>query len=215
MPTILLIRHGETDYVKKKLLAGRIPGIHLNENGQRQATQLAEALRAIPIAAIYSSPLERALETANPIADGRDIQIQPVPGLMDTDIGEWQGAELKKLRKLPEWKQVQQAPSRFRFPGGDSFVEQQARLIAEVERIAHLHNPNDLVALVFHADPIKMVMAYYLGMPLDAFQRLACGAGSLSVLLLGETSAMLVQMNVRPPFSLPEFPHPQNRKKSG
>lgn len=206
MPIFLLIRHGENEYVKTGRLAGRTPGVHLNERGREQAAALAGCLKDAPVSAIYSSPLERAVETAEPIAQARGLQVQRRPALMDTDIGEWQGAALKKVSKLPAWKIVQGQPSRFRFPGGDSFLEQQARLVAEIEAIAGVHQPQDLVALVFHADPIKLVTAYYLGMPLDHFQRLACDTGSVTILGLGERGAMLIKQNLTPPFTLPAPP---------
>ncbi|MEJ5226242.1 MAG: histidine phosphatase family protein [Anaerolineales bacterium] len=212
MPLFLLIRHGENDYVKTGRLAGRTPGVHLNERGRQQAAELAEALRDVPIAALYASPLERAVETAQPIAQARGLEIHTLPGLMDTDIGEWQGAELKKLYKLPEWKTVQQAPSRFRFPGGESFAEQQVRLVSEVERLTKLHAPHEVVALVFHADPIKMVVAYYLGMPLDHFQRLSCNTASVTALHLSERGANLVKHNLTPPFKL-DIPQPPRKKE--
>jgi probable phosphomutase (TIGR03848 family) len=213
MPTLLLIRHGENDFVRTGKLPGRMPGIHLNEKGRAQAAQLAEALRNVPLAAVYSSPLERCAETAELIGEARNLGVQLLPSLMDTDIGKWQGRELKRLRRLPEWKLVQGAPSRFRFPGGDSFVEQQSRLVAEVERLVSLHKPEDLIALVFHADPIKLVLAYFLGMPLDYFQRLACSTGSVSILAVDDQGAMLHQMNMLPPFSLPARPKRRGRAK--
>ncbi len=212
MPLFLLIRHGENDYVKTGRLAGRTPGVHLNEHGKKQAADLGEALKDVPLASIYSSPLERAMETATPIAQARSLEIRQAPNLMDTDIGEWQGAELKKLSKLPEWKTVQQAPSRFRFPGGESFAEQQVRLVNEIEGIAKLHQPEDIVALVFHADPIKLVVDYYLGMPLDHFQRLSCSTGSVTILQLGRQGANLVKQNLTPPFKL-DVPQPPAKKE--
>jgi len=214
MPTFLLIRHGENDFVKTGKMAGRTPGVHLNEKGQKQAAELGKALKTVPLAAVYSSPLERAVETAEPIASSRGMVVQLLPGLIDTDIGDWQGLEIKKIGKLPAWKIVQRAPSRFRFPGGDSFVEQQSRLVAEMERLVARHKPQDLLALVFHADPIKLVVAYYLGMPLDYFQRLACSPGSVSILTLNEGSAMVHRLNILPPFSLPQPPKRAPRRKS-
>ena len=213
MPTFLLIRHGENDYVKTGRLAGRTPGVHLNEKGQQEAAKLAESLKGTPLAAVYSSPLERAVETAEPIALATGLEVQLLPGLMDTDIGEWQGAELKKVGKLPEWKIVQRSPSRFRFPGGESFVEQQTRLVTELERLVTLHKPEDVVAVVFHADPIRMVLAHYLGMPLDYFQRIACSTGSVSILMLSPSGAMLYQMNMQPPFTLPKPPKGRRGRK--
>jgi probable phosphoglycerate mutase len=210
MSIFLLVRHGENDYVKTGKMAGRLPGVHLNEKGKKQAAELGKALEDMPLAAIYSSPLDRAVETAGPIAQGRGLEIQLLPSLMDTHVGDWQGGELKKLRKLPEWKIVQQAPSRFHFPGGESFLEMQTRLVAEFERLARAHKPKEIAAVVFHADPIKVVLAYYLGMPLDHFQRIMIDTGSLSVLGLGEQGAVLLKHNLRPPFQL-EF-HAKNKK---
>ena len=200
MTLLLLIRHGENEYVKTGKLAGRLPGIHLNERGQRQAQALGEALKEVPIKAIYSSPLERAMETAEPIATSRKLTIQQEPDLMDTDIGRWQGKSLKVLRLTKVWKIVQSAPSRFRFPDGESFVDAQTRYVDALERIMQKHKLQDIVAVVFHADPIKLAISHFLGMPLDHFQRLGCDTGSLTALHVSEANATLIKLNQRPPF---------------
>ncbi len=201
MPLLLLIRHGENDYVKTGKAAGRLPNVHLNEHGQQQAQGLAEALKDVPIKAIYSSPLERAIQTATPIANMRKIEVQIEADLLESDIGKWQGKSWKVLRLTKVWNIVQQAPSRFRFPEGESFPEMQARVVSALERIIQNHKkPNEIVACVFHADPIKLAVAHYLGMPLDHFQRLACDTASVTVLHVNEMSAHLVKLNQRPPF---------------
>lgn len=200
MPLLLLIRHGENEYVKTGKMAGRLPGVHLNERGHQQAADLAKALADVPLKAIYSSPLERAVETAEPIADGRKFKIQLRPELMDTDIGKWQGRTLKQLTRIKKWRLVQQAPSRFRFPEGESFLETQTRLASCLDEIAATHKPKDIVAVVFHADPIKLAVAHYIGLPLDHFQRLGCGTGSVTFLYVGEGSAHLMRLNQKPPF---------------
>jgi len=201
MPLLLLIRHGENDYVKTGKMAGRIPGVHLNERGKKQAEALAEALKDVPIKAIYSSPLERTMETASPIAESHKLKIIQEPDLMDTLIGKWQGRSWKILRLTKAWKIVQNAPSRFRFPDGESFPECQTRIVNVLERVIQKHNkPQDVIAVVFHADPIKLAVAHFLGMPLDHFQRLSCDTGSLSALHAGEASANLIKLNQRPPF---------------
>src|SRR5262245_24174653 len=201
MPLLLLIRHGENDYVKTGKMAGRTAGVHLNERGQQQAQALGDALKDIPIKAIYSSPLERAIETAMPIASARKLQIIQDPDLREADIGSWQGKSIKALRLTNLWKIVQSAPSRFRFPAGESFVESQGRYVSALERIIKKHNkPRDIVVVVFHADPIKLAVAYFLGMPLDHFQRLSCDTGSLTALYMGEVGANLIKLNQRPPF---------------
>lgn len=200
MPLLLLIRHGENDYVKTGKLAGRIPGVHLNEKGRKQAQALGEALTDVPLKAVYSSPLERAMETAQPIAESHKLTILQEPGLMDTDIGKWQGRSLAALRLIKAWKVVQSAPSRFRFPEGESFLDAQTRYVDALERIIARHKPKDVVAVVFHADPIKLAVAHYIGLPLDQFQRLGCDTGSVSALAIGEMGASLLKMNHRPPF---------------
>lgn len=201
MPLLLLIRHGENEYVKTGKLAGRLPEIHLNEKGQKQAQALGEALKDVPIKAIYSSPLERAMETAQPIADAHQLTIVQQPDLMDTDIGKWEGKSLKVLRLTNLWKIVQNSPSRFRFPEGESFVEAQTRYVSALERIIRQHNkPKDIVAVVFHADPIKLAVSHFLGMPLDHFQRLGCDTGSLTALYVTESGSSLLKLNQRPPF---------------
>lgn len=210
MPIILLICHGENDFVKTGRMAGRTPGVHLNERGQQQAQELAEALMKAPIKAIYSSPMERAIETAEPLAAklGQEIIIRP--SLIEANIGDWTGLEIKVTRKLPEWKIVQNAPSRFRFPGGELFIEIQTRLVSDMELIVQEHKDDQMVACFLHADPIKLIVAYYMGMPLDHFQRLGCDTASAAVLMLGGSGAGLLKLNQRPPFN---FPVPEEKKK--
>jgi probable phosphoglycerate mutase len=201
MPLLLLIRHGENEYVTTGRLAGRLPGVNLNEKGKKQAQALGEALKNVPLKALYSSPLERAMQTAQPIAEPHGLPIVQDADLMDTHIGKWEGKSLKMLRLTNLWKIVQGAPSRFRFPEGESFLEAQTRYIAALERIAARHNkPRDIVAVVFHADPIKLAVAHFLGMPLDHFQRLSCDTGSLTALFISPMGANLVKYNQRPPF---------------
>jgi probable phosphoglycerate mutase len=201
MTLLLLIRHGENNFVKTGKMAGRIPGVHLNERGQKQAQALGEALLNVPIKAVYSSPLERAMETATPIAESHKLKIIQEPDLMDTDIGKWQGRSWKLLALKKEWKIVQHAPSRFRFPEGESFPECQLRIVNVLERIVQTHKkPQDVVAVVFHADPIKLAVAHFLGMSLDHFQRLGCDTGSVTALHVNEMGAHLLKLNQRPPF---------------
>jgi probable phosphomutase (TIGR03848 family) len=209
MPILLLIRHGENEFVKTGKMAGRLPGVHLNERGRQQAAELAEALKNAPLKAVYSSPLERALETAEPIAQAHKLEVQLRPDLMENDIGKWQGRSLKQLSRTKKWKIVQRAPSRFTFPEGESFLQTQTRIIACLDEIAARHKPRDIVAAVFHADPIKLAIAHYLGMPLDNFQRLACDTASVTVLYVSETGAHIMKLNQRPPFDL----MPKNKPK--
>jgi broad specificity phosphatase PhoE len=202
MPIFLLIRHGENDFLKQGRLPGHLPDIHLNKRGHEQAALLAESLKALPIRAIYASPLERAVETAEPLAQALGLDIQLRTGLKDTDVGKWQGLHLKKLRKLAMWKLVQEQPSMVRFPGGESFLELQTRLVNEIDGIREGHKPRDILAVVFHSDPIKLVLAHFIGLPLDNFQKFGVSAGSVSVLMVGKSGGFLTALNLRPPFVL-------------
>jgi probable phosphoglycerate mutase len=202
MPVILLIRHGENDYVKKARMAGRLPGVHLNAAGLTQAQALADRLAPAPIKAIYCSPLERAVETAQPLAAALGQEIIIRPGLLETDIGDWNGQTLKSLRRLKVWRTVQNAPSLFRFPGGESFAETQHRICRELETICAGLEPKDIVACVTHADPIKLAVAYYIGLPLDNFQRLGVSPASVTALHIGEASSHLLNLNFDPSFNL-------------
>jgi broad specificity phosphatase PhoE len=211
MPLLLLIRHGENDYVKTGRAPGRTPGVHLNERGREQAEALGKALAEFPLKAIYSSPLERALETAEPIARVHKLEVQTEAGLLESDIGKWQGRSWKVIRLTKVWKIVINSPSRFRFPGGESFPEMQTRITTALDHIcAKYKKPRDIIAVVFHADPIKLAVAHYLGLPLDHFQRLACDTGSVTAVYAGEMGASLMKFNQRPPF---DFAPKQKNKK--
>jgi len=200
MPLLLLIRHGENDYTKKHKLAGYTPNVHLNERGQSQAQALGDALKDVPIKAIYSSTLERAVETATPIAAARGLEVQLEAGLLETNVGKWQGRSLAALRLQKAWKVVQQAPSRAQFPEGETFYECQTRIVTALDSIARRYKAQDVIACVFHADPIKLAVAHYIGLPLDHFQRLSCDTGSLTALYVGDSGANLIKLNQRPPF---------------
>jgi probable phosphoglycerate mutase len=202
MPTILLIRHAENDYIKKGRLPGRLQGVHLNEKGRAQAQALAEKLAQAPIKAVYTSPLERAVETAEPIAQVLGMEAVVRPGLIETNCGDWQGKSYKSLRRLKIWRKVQITPSLFRFPGGESFVEAQTRIVGDLEALQALHDEKDLFVCVSHGDPIKLAIAYYLGMPLDHFQRLFTAPASISTLYVGEGGSHLLTLNFDLSFNL-------------
>ena len=215
MPLLLLIRHGENDFTKKNKLAGYTPNVHLNERGQSQAQALAEALKQVPIKAIYSSPLERAVETATPVALARGLEVQVETGLLETNVGKWQGRSLAALRLQKAWKVVQSAPSRAQFPDGETFYDCQARIVAALDAISRKYKPQDIIACVFHADPIKLAVAHYIGLPLDHFQRLGCDTGSLTALYVHDSGANLIKLNQRPPFEFLAQPKkPKSKSKA-
>ena len=197
MTQILLIRHGVVDELSKGKFYGRKPGVHLNEQGQVQAKTLAVALKSEKLAAVYSSPLDRALETAKPIARLHKLEVTGRWGLEESDLGKWLGKSVKRLKRGKDWQDLQVRPSRFRFPGGESMREQQARLLVEIEDLLDMHKPKDTIICVSHADPIKLIIAYYLGLPLDLFQRIQIATASLSRLQFSEGAFMLDSLNER------------------
>lgn len=201
MPIILLIRHGENDYVKKRRLPGRKSGIHLNKRGRKQAQALAKRLKNAPVKAVYSSPLERTMETAEPIAAALGLEVIPRAGLIETDVGDWQGKKIKRLSKMEAWRKVQFNPSRFRFPGGERFLDSQQRFVTEIENLSSKHEAMDMIICVSHADPIKLVTAHYLGLPLDFFQRITVAPASITALQIGELGSRLLFLNYVPSFN--------------
>jgi len=204
MPIFLLIRHGENDFVKQGRLAGRLPGVHLNEKGLAQAAEVAEKVKGAPVKAVYSSPLERTMETAEPIAHALDLEVLPRTGLLEVDVGEWQNKTLKELARRKIWRAVHTSPSRVHFPGGESFAEAQQRIFQEIEALALRHSEKELVVCVTHSDLIKLAVAYFIGLPLDMFQRLQIHPASISALQVGETSSRLLTLNYDISFTLLE-----------
>jgi probable phosphomutase (TIGR03848 family) len=201
MMVLLLIRHAVTDWVGERL-AGWTPGIHLSEEGRAQAAALAQLLADVPLAAIYSSPLERTLETAQPLADARGLAVQVREGLGETRCGDWTGRTLKELQQDELWPVVQTYPGGFRFPGGESMREIQVRMVAELDAIREAH-AGQIVAAVSHADPIRMAAAYYAGLPLDLFQRLAISPASVTAFAFSRFGPHLACLNYTTP--LPSF----------
>jgi probable phosphomutase (TIGR03848 family) len=179
--TILLVRHGQTP-TTGKLLPGRAKGLHLADEGHEQAAVVAERIGALGrVDAIYSSPLERAKETAAPIATARGLRTQIDRGLYECDFGDWTGRDLKELMKLPEWRTVQSAPSTFRFPSGESFTEMQTRMVSTLDRLRLAH-PGGTIVCVSHADTIKAAVAHALGTHIDLFQRIVISPASVTAI---------------------------------
>lgn len=217
MMNLLLIRHALNDWVGEKL-AGWTPDVHLNEEGRSQAAALAERLADVPLAAIYSSPLERTVETAQPLARAHALELDLREGLGETHFGDWTGRSLEELKKEDLWPVVQVYPGGARFPGGESLREVQARLVAELDAIRDAH-PDQTVAVVSHSDPIKLVVAHYLGLPLDLFQRLSISPASVTAFVFTRFGPRLVVMNhtdTLPSFKLEkegEEPEEQEKKE--
>lgn len=195
MTTIILVRHGENEWVKQHRLAGWLPDVHLNENGRLQAADAAERLAHLPIAAVYSSPVERCMETAVYIADSLQLPIQQVEAIGEVRYGKWEGKKIEKLAKKPLWKTVQHYPSRMRFPKGETLRAVQFRAIEALETLSKQH-VDDTIVVVSHADLIKLVVAHYSGTHIDLFQRIIISPASISVLSLSADGGMrIVRVN--------------------
>ena len=191
---VLLVRHGQTS-TTGVTLPGRAPGLHLAEKGREEATDVAGRIARLPrVAAVYASPLERAQETAAPIAAATGLPVTAEPGLLECDYGDWTGLALKDLYRKPEWKVVQRYPSGFRFPGGESFTEMQARMTGTLARLVADH-PGQTVVAVSHADPIKTAIAHALGTHLDLFQRIAVFTASVTAIAYGPEGPTVLTVN--------------------
>jgi probable phosphomutase (TIGR03848 family) len=191
---VLLVRHGQTP-TTGKLLPGRAPGLHLAEAGVEQAQRAAERISALKtVDAVYASPLERARETAAPIAAARGLKVQIDRGLLECDFGDWTGAELKALMKLPEWGTVQRAPSTFTFPNGESFTAMQNRMVGAIDRLRAKH-PGGTIVCVSHADPIKAAVAHAMGTHIDLFQRIVISTCSVTAIAYGMGAPVVLTVN--------------------
>jgi probable phosphomutase (TIGR03848 family) len=190
---LLLIRHALTQATGKRL-SGRAPGIHLSDEGRKQAEELAGRLSAVPLAAVYASPLERCAETAEAIAFPRGLAVLTVPELTEVDYGRWTGRSMPRLVRTTLWTKVQQSPSSVTFPEGEGLIDTQRRSVAALEEIAGRH-PRSVVGVVSHADVIRLVLAHYAGLHIDLFQRLIVSPASVSAVALGDRIPRIVRMN--------------------
>ena len=208
MATVILVRHGRTTANASGVLAGRTPGVLLDEVGREQAARTAERLAAVPLAAVVSSPLERCRETARFIIDrqgssGAPGATEPLElvddAITECDYGQWQGRTLAELSKEPLWSVVQSQPSAAVFPGGESLAAMQARAVAAIRlrdaAIEAESGPGAVWVAVSHGDIIKSVLADALGMHLDLFQRISVGPASVSIVRYGANRPDVVSTN--------------------
>ena len=193
MTTFLLIRHGLTDAVGRTM-TGHSPGVHLNATGRDQAAALPERLNNVPLAAIYASPLERTRETAQPVADARGLPIRLEPRFLEVDFGGWTNRRFADLATDPHWQLYNAHRGVTRPPAGEALIEVQARTVAALLDL-HERHPNDVVAIFSHADTIRAILLYVLGMPIDFVQRLDLSPARISVLQLGAGAPHIVQVN--------------------
>lgn len=196
MTTVFLVRHGLTPETGRRL-SGWTPGVHLNDDGLAQADAAAEYLKTVRLKAVYSSPIDRAIETARVIAAHHNLQVKARRGIGEVEYGRWTDRSFKTLRRTKLWEVVQRWPSGARFPEGESLIEVQTRAVKEVERIREEH-PKDEVCCVSHADVIRLVAAHYLGMHIDLYQRIVISPASVTAVGFGPTGPVVVTLNALP-----------------
>jgi probable phosphomutase (TIGR03848 family) len=201
MATVILVRHGRTTANASGTLAGRLPGVRLDETGEGQAVRTGERIAAVPLAALVTSPLERCRQTARAIAKAHPgaPRVATDSGLTECDYGEWQGRPLKELAKEKLWATVQAQPSAATFPGGESMADMQARAVAAVRRrdakVEAEHGAAAVWVAVSHGDLIKSILADALGMHLDLFQRLHVDPASVSIVRYTGTRPYVLATN--------------------
>jgi probable phosphomutase (TIGR03848 family) len=198
-----LIRHAVNDFVKTGKLAGWTPEVHLNDDGRAQAAALGQRLANVTIDAIYSSPLERTVETAQAVIEHHpELPLQLLDAVGEVRYGAWQGEEISKLAQRKLWRVVQAFPSRVRFPDGETMREAQMRAVNALESLTIRH-PRQRVAVVSHSDVIKMIVAHYLGLHLDLFQRIEISPASLTIIHMAASRPTIVQVNETSYLPLP------------
>lgn len=190
---IILVRHGMCAPAGRTL-AGRRDGIHLSELGRVQASRLAGHLKATHVTAVYTSPVDRAVETANAIGEGVGAPVESIPDLTEFDFGAWTGREMTALQQDPGWMRFNAYRSGTRAPNGELALEAQARAVTALYRLAARHVDQRIV-VVTHADVIRSILAHVLGMPLDLQHRVEIDAGSLSTLELQPAGARVLCIN--------------------
>ena len=224
MPILLLIRHATNDFVKTGRLPGQGPNLHLNEEGRKQAEALARMLEKRPITAVYSSHLERAIETAWRVAGPRGLALQIRPGLADTNAGDYTGRLIKELAEAEDtrdiWKAIVETPLVGRFPNGESPLDMQRRVVAELERIIAAYPdpeppptpaeppqpdapkvepvPPSVIAVVAHNSVVQAALAHFLGMPFENYERLGASPASVSTVFVSAKRTMVMAVNQTP-----------------
>lgn len=194
MTTFLLIRHGENDWIRRGIIAGRTPGVHLNATGREQAQRLAAFLSHRPIHRLFTSPIDRARETAEPVAARLGLPLNISQAIQEVDFGDWTGKPITELDKLEAWKQWNTIRSIGQIPNGESMRDVQTRFVSEVERLRR-EFPNETIALFSHGDPIRAAITYYLGMPLDMLLRLEVSYTSITEFHLSDWSVRFEKIN--------------------
>ncbi|HYP44417.1 MAG TPA: MSMEG_4193 family putative phosphomutase [Propionibacteriaceae bacterium] len=220
MTTVLLVRHGRTSANATGVLAGRTPGVELDEVGQGQAEEAGRRIGPLPLRALVSSPLERCRQTAAALAaaraDGLEVSVED--GLVECGYGDWTGRALKDLSKDKLWTQVQQQPSAVRFPGGESMTEMSSRAIGSIrswdQRLGAEHGEQAIWVAVSHGDVIKAILADALGMHLDSFQRILVDPASVSIVRYTSVRPYVIKVNSTSSDLASLLPPPGRKQRS-
>lgn len=189
---LLLVRHAITPITGKKL-TGWLPGISLSDEGRTQASSLGERLASAPLKAIYTSPLERCVETAEAIGRHHKLTLQTKDDLGEVHYGDWQGKSMKMLYRSKGWAQLRARPADFRFPGGETIREAQTRSMGAIEALRADHKWQPVV-VCSHADVIRLLVAGYLGLGIDLYNRISVAPASVTTLVLGDDTPRLVRL---------------------
>jgi probable phosphomutase (TIGR03848 family) len=196
MTVVHLVRHGITPDTGKRL-SGRTPGLHLSSDGRSQAAATAAFLKDVDLKAIYSSPIERCLETAEIVASAHKRKARTLEGLIEVDYGSWSNRTFASLQRLKLWSTVLSRPSAVTFPNGESIRGVQSRAVEAIEILSAKH-PKDHICCVTHADVIRLVMAHYLGVHVDLYQRIFVAPASVSVLYIDDEAVRVLALNTDP-----------------
>jgi probable phosphomutase (TIGR03848 family) len=196
MTTFFFVRHGVTAHTGHKL-SGWLPGIPLSEEGRTQVEGLADKLQGVPFKAIYSSPIDRTMETALAIAKRHKLEVEVTSAIGEVQYGRWTNRSFKTVMRTKMWSTLQRFPSAASFPEGETLRAVQARAVDEVERLKVKH-PKRIVCCVSHADVIKLIAAHYLGMHIDLFQRISIAPASITVVAVSDDGPRVLAVNALP-----------------
>lgn len=198
--TVLCIRHALTDAVGVRLTS-RAPGVPLSDVGRWQAQQLRERLRDVALAAVYSSPMERAIATAEPLARDRMQPVHTVEGLTEVDFGEWTGLTFAELERKPEWQHFNRDRGTAIVPRGETAADVQQRVIATLSTLARAHR-GETIAAISHGDVIRNAVLYAAATPLSLWHRFEISPASITAFVFTDGEIRLLTVNERP-YSAP------------
>jgi probable phosphoglycerate mutase len=193
MTRFLLVRHGDTDAVGR-YHAGRAAGVHINAEGRRQVQQLVAVLHDVPLAAVVSSPLERTRETAEPVAADHRLDVIVEPAIVEFDVGDWTGATFASLAADDRWRRFNAVRGLTRAPRGESMLDVQQRAVAAILALRDRFGAGP-VMVVSHGDVLRAVLQFFLGMPIDLFQRIEVSPARISIVDLMDEAAHVLQVN--------------------